>query len=281
MGISIVTNTASLGAQRNLNNTFGRVGKNIERLSTGLRINTASDDAAGLGISSKLTSQLRSLSQAQRNANDGISLTQLAEGGLNEIQGLVTRARELAIQSANATLGDSERSFIQTEFVELREEIDRIANVSEFNGTKVLLSGGSGLSLQIGINKSTNDQITVSIDRTTTSTLGGTATGAKLSAVSLSTAAKAQSALASFDAAISQLSTTRARLGASQNRLDTTVNNLSVSFQNLSAANSRIRDIDVAEETADFTRNQIVQQAGVSVLAQANSLPQAALSLIG
>ncbi|RMH40727.1 MAG: flagellin FliC [Deltaproteobacteria bacterium] len=279
MAVSIVTNVASLGAQRHLNRTQTRIAGNINRLSSGLRINRASDDAAGLAISEKLKAQIRSLSQASRNANDGVSLTQVAEGAMDQMQGIVERMRELAIQSANGTLGSTERGFIQTEFNELRSEIDRISAVTEFNGQKLLDgSASAGLTMQVGINNTANDRVTIKITKLAAGTLGSTT---KLSAASLSTATKAQAAIAVFDKAISQLSDARAKLGAAQNRLTVTMDNLSVAHENLSAANSRIRDVDVAEETAAFTRNQILSQAGVSVLAQANQMPSVALSLLG
>ncbi|RMH40736.1 MAG: flagellin FliC [Deltaproteobacteria bacterium] len=279
MAVSIVTNTASLGAQRHLSRTQSRMADNINRLASGLRINRASDDAAGLAISEKLKSQIRSLSQASRNANDGVSLTQVAEGAMDQMQGIVSRMRELAIQSANGTLGATERGFIQTEFSELRTELDRISSVTEFNGQKLLDgSASAGLTMQVGINNTANDRVTIKITKLASDTLGSST---KLSAASLSTATKAQAAIAVFDKAISQLSDARAKLGAAQNRLTVTMDNLSVAHENLSAANSRIRDVDVAEETAAFTRNQILSQAGVSVLAQANQLPSVALSLLG
>lgn len=279
MAISILTNTASLGAQRQLGKTQSALSSNISRLSSGLRITKASDDAAGLGISEKLTAQIRSLSQASRNANDGISLTQVAEGGMEQIQGIVTRMRELGVQAANGTLGAKERGFIETEFVELRTEIDRIANVTEFNGQKLLDgSASAGLTMQVGINNSADDRVAVSVTRLVASTLGS---ATKIADLTLASVGGAQAALGVFDEAINQLSTSRSKLGASQNRLTVTIDNLSVNHENLSAANSQIRDVDVASETAMMTRNQILSQAGVSVLSQANQLPQMALSLIG
>jgi flagellin len=280
MSISLITNIASLNAQRNLETTTQRMGHNVGRLSSGLRIQTASDDAAGLGISENLKADLRSLAQAQRNANDAISMAQLAEGSLGEITDIVTRMRELAVQSANATLGSTERQFIQTEFVQLRSEIDRISIVTEFNG-QYLLSGtlSAGVDFQIGIDSSTNDRIALSIGRVHSSTLGNGAL--KITGATLSTATGAQMALSVFDSAITSLSTSRANIGAVQNRVKSTISNLAVAFENLSAANSRIRDVDIAEESAALTRNQILNQAGVALLSQANQLPSAALSLIG
>ena len=282
MSISLITNISSLNAQRNLQKSTDRMEKNVGRLSSGLRIQTASDDAAGLGISENLKADLRSLAQAQRNANDAISMAQLAEGSLGEITAIVTRMRELGVQSANATLGDTERGFIQTEFLQLRSEVNRISMVTEFNG-RLLLSGSlaGGVAFQIGIHSSANDRISLSIARTHSSTLGGTTAAEKITQASLSTATNAQKALAVFDSAITSLSTKRANIGAVQNRVHVTLSNLAVAFENLSAANSRIRDVDIAEESAALTRNQILNQAGVALLSQANQLPSSALSLIG
>jgi len=278
MALTIVTNVASLGAQRNLARTQTDLQSNIRRLSSGLRITQAADDAAGLGISEKLRAQIRGLAQAGRNAQDGISATQTAEGALNEMHGILTRMRELAVQAANGTLGDTERDFIQLEFAQLRLELQRVVNVTEFNGTKVLKSAGSGavLTMQVGIFSSVNDRIAISV-----TSLSSVSNDLKISGfAAVSTAALARDNLDVLDTAIETLSQTRAKIGAAQNRLTVTIANLSVAHENLSAANSRIRDADVAEETASFTRNQILTQAGVAVLAQANQLPSAALSLI-
>ena len=282
MALSIMTNVPSLAAQRNLSNTQRSLNQSIGRLSSGLRINRAGDDAAGLGISENLKADIRSLSQARRNANDGISLTQVAEGAMNEIHGIVSRMRELAVQSANGTLGGTERGYIHTEFGQLRSEIDRIAAVTEFNG-QALIDGSTatGLDFQVGIHSAAANRLSLSVATIAASNLGSTGGGLTLGSASLSTATNAQSALSAFDAAIQQLSTARARIGAFQNRLQVTVQNLSVAHENLSAANSRIRDADVAEESAQLTRAQILQQAGTSLLGQANQLPSAALSLIG
>lgn len=280
MSISVLTNVASLNAQRNLAATQTALAASVGRLSSGMRINMAADDAAGLGISENLQANIRSLAQAQRNANDGISLTQVAEGSMNDMQGIVTRMRELAVQSANGTLGATERGYIQSEFKELSKEVDRISKVTNFNGQQLIDgTAAKGLTFQIGINKSANDEITVSIATLTTSTLGSTG-AAKITAASLSTATNAKTAIATFDAAIRMLSQSRAVLGATQNRMTVTVSNLSVAHENLSAANSRIRDVDVANESAQLTKSQILSQAGLAVLAQANQLPQSALSLL-
>jgi flagellin len=280
MSISVLTNVASLNAQRNLAATQTALAASVGRLSSGMRINTAADDAAGLGISENLQANIRSLAQAQRNANDGISLTQVAEGSMNDMQGIVTRMRELAVQSANGTLGKTERGYIQSEFTQLSKEVDRISKVTNFNGQQLIDgTAAKGLTFQVGINKSANDEITLSIATLTTSTLGSTG-GTKITQASLSTATNAKTAIATFDAAIQQLSKSRAVLGAVQNRMTVTVSNLAVAHENLSAANSRIRDVDVANESAQLTKSQILSQAGLAVLAQANQLPQSALSLL-
>lgn len=279
MALSILTNVASMNAQRNLAATQDALAASVAKLSSGMRINNASDDAAGLGISQSLKATIRSLAQAQRNANDGISLSQVAEGGMNQMQGIVSRMRELAVQSANSTLGGTERGYIQTEFTQLSSEINRIGSVTDFNGQKLLDgSASTGLTFQVGIQNTANDRLSMSITKLTTSTLGSTSL--HVGSASLSTATNAQNAISVFDKAIQQLSSARAKVGASQNRMQVTIANLSVAQENLSAANSRITDVDVASETANLTRNQILSQAGMAVLAQANQLPQSALTLL-
>jgi len=279
MTISVLTNVTSLNAQRNLNSTQNALAASIGRLSSGMRINSASDDAAGLGISENLSANIRSMAQAQRNANDGISMSQVAEGSMNDMQGIVSRMRELSVQSSNSTLGNTERGYIQTEFTQLSSEINRISAVTDFNGQKLLDgSASAGLTFQIGIQNTTNDRLSMSITKLTTSTLGSTSL--HIASASLSTATNAQLAIGAFDKAIQQLSQARAKVGATQNRMTVTVSNLSVTQENLSAANSRIRDVDVAAESSSLTKSQILSQAGLAVLAQANSLPQSALKLL-
>jgi len=277
--LTINTNIGSLTAQQNLQNNGLSLNTSLQRLSSGLRINSAADDAAGLGISENLKSNIRSLAQAQRNSNDAISMSQVAEGGMNQMQGIVSRMRELSVQSANSTLGATERSYIQTEFGQLSSEINRISSVTEFAGQKLLDgSASAGLTFQVGINNTANDRLSMSITKLTTSTLGSASL--HLASASLSTATNAQKAIGVFDKAIQQLSTARAKVGAVQNRINVTVDNLSVTNQNLQAANSSIRDVDVASETAKMTQLQILSQAGASVLAQANQLPSSAAKLI-
>ncbi|MGF1468721.1 MAG: flagellin [Sandaracinaceae bacterium] len=285
MAISINTNVASINAQRNLTQTQNRLGGNFSRLSTGLRINIAADDAAGLAISEKLTAQIRSLAQAERNANDGVSLLQTAEGAMNEVSGILVRMRELAVQSATSTLGDTERGFLNQEVDALKSELDRIAAVTEFNGAKLLDGGTTGteFDFQVGIGATTNDTISSTIKGTEAADLGIVTGGAvsSVAGIDISNVTGAQNALAVIDQAITDVSSRRADIGAVQNRLNVTIANLGTARENLSAANSRIRDVDVAKETAALTRNNILAQAGVSVLAQANQLPALALSLIG
>jgi flagellin len=277
--ISLLSNTTSLQAQSNLNKTQDALSSSIGRLSSGMRINSASDDAAGLGISKNLSANIASMAQAQRNANDAISMSQVAEGSMNDMQGIVSRMRELSVQSSNATLGSTERGYIQTEFTQLSSEINRISSVTSFNGQNLLDgSASAGLQFQIGINNTSNDRIAMSITKLTTSTLGSGSL--HIASASLSTATNAQLAIGAFDKAIQQLSQARAKLGATQNRMTVTVSNLSNAQTNLTAANSRITDVDVASETANMTKEQILSQAGLAVLAQANSLPQAALKLL-
>jgi len=270
MGLRINTNVSSINAQRNLANSTDALSKSLQRLSSGLRIYRASDDAAGLAISERFRSDIRSLGQASLNANDGISLLQVAEGALNETSALLVRMRQLAIQSANGTLGSAERTTINNEFRDLAAEIDRIANVTEFNGTQILVSGGgtgSGLAsvtFQIGINATANDTSTVS-------GVNATANGISItSGTTVDTVSNATTALGNVDSAINTISNLRASFGTVQNRLESAIRSIAVAIENTSAAESRIRDVDVASETADLTKNQVLQQAGVAILAQAN-----------
>ncbi|MCP4601377.1 MAG: flagellin FliC [Proteobacteria bacterium] len=280
MSLVINTNVASINAQRNMSKTQGTLDTSMARLSSGLRITAAKDDAAGLAISEKLRAQIRGLSQAERNANDGVSMVQTAEGALNEVSSALIRMRELAVQASTGTLGTEERKYLEDEFLALVSEIDRIAAVTEFNGQKLLNGAASGgIDFQVGLDSGANFKITASIGNTSTGKIGSTS--AYISAQHISKASLAQSSLAIIDAAISDVSDIRGDLGAVQNRLSITVTNLATQRENLSAANSRIRDVDVASETVNLTRSQILMQAGVAVLAQANQLPSMALSLIG
>ena len=281
MGLRINSNLPALNAQRNLTRSQLDLERSLDRLSSGLRITRAGDDAAGLAISEQLRAQVRGLSQAQRNANDGISVIQTAEGALNEISNILIRLRELAVQSAStAGVSNSERSFLQNEFSSLQSEVTRIAQATQFGGRTLLdgsLSGsGNSLVFQVGIfNNSSVDRFSLDIGSATASGLSIQTTDA-----AVSTATAAQNALAVIDTALTSLSTVRGNLGAAQNRLQSTINNLAVSIETLSAANSRIRDVDVAAETAALTRAQVLQQAGIAVLAQANVSSQVALTLL-
>ncbi len=276
MGLRINTNTASLNAQRNLMGTKLGLDKNLERLSSGFRINRAGDDAAGLAISENLKAQIRGLKQASRNAQDGVSLVQVAEGSLNEISSILIRLRELAVQAASDTIGPVERQFLNVEYDQLISETDRIADGTEFNGTQLLSGTGSILDFQVGTRNDPN------IDRLSFDASKADANAAALGVnlTSVADKASAQNSLSAIDQAIISVSAMRADFGAIQNRLQSSISNLAVSVENMAAANSRIRDVDVAEETAELTRNNILLNAGVSVLAQANTSAQSALTLL-
>jgi flagellin len=280
MGLIVNTNLFSLNAQRHVKHTQGQLGKSVERLSSGLRVNSARDDAAGLAISMKLTAHTRSLNQAVRNAQDGISIVQTAEGGMNEIHNILTRMRELATQAANGVLSDSDRTALNNEFTDLKTEITRISDTTDFNGRK-LINGdlsASGVSLQVGINNTVNDRITVAGG--TFADIDASAIGLSQTVSSIDQVTNAQSMLTLVDSAIAVVSTRRGNLGGVQNRLDSTIANLEITAENLTAANSRIRDADFAVETANLTRSQIILQAGIASLSQANVLPQYALQLL-
>ena len=278
MAMHINTNIQSLNAQRHLGKTQGLLTKNLERLSSGKRINSAADGAAALAISEELSAQVRSLSQAQRNTMDGVSMIQTAEGVTGEMSDNLIRMSELAVQASNGTLSDSDRQAINAEFTQLRDEIDRTSAGAEFNGQK-LLDGSANVNIQVGANAGANQQINISINEMNSSTMGdGTTT---LDNLDLSTAGGASAALGVIEGAQNDLSTARAELGAKQNTLSSTTRNLSVERENIMAANSRIVDVDVAKETTQKALNQIVTQANISVLSQANQLPAMALSLLG
>ncbi len=276
MSVVLNSNLPAMRAQNALSKSQTAMQQSLQRLSTGYRINSAADDAAGLAISDNLRADIRSLDQASRNANDGLSVVNVAEGAMNEVGNLLVRMRELAVQAASDSVGSSERGFIDLELDALKDEVSRISAVTEFNGQK-LLNGSisaTGLEFQVGISNSADNRTTVLI-----SDVGATALG--INGADLTTRGGAQTAMSTIDAAITTLSTSRAKLGAYANRLQSTINNLSVSSENLTAAQSRIRDVDVASETASFARNQVLVQAGVSMLAQANAVPNSALRLLG
>jgi flagellin len=277
MGLRIGTNIQALTAQRNLAMNKNHQDQSLERLASGTRINRAGDDAAGLAISEKLKSNIRSMKQATRNANDGIGLIQTAEGGMSEIGNIMTRLRELSIQAASDTVGDTERGFIHKEVQGLKEEIDRISASTEFNGQHLLDGSMENLEFQIGIhNNPMLDRFQLNPKEISTSleSLG-------LSEVSTMTKEQARENLSHIDDAISKLNGNRSYIGAMQNRLQSTINNLGVYVENISAANSRIRDTDMAEETSELTKSNILTQATISVLGQANQSPQAVLKLLG
>jgi flagellin len=276
MGLRINTNVASLNAQRNLNGTRLGLNLSLERLSSGQRINRAGDDAAGLAISENLKAQVRGLKQAERNAADGISLVQIAEGSLGEVSNILIRLRELSVQAASDTIGPTERKFLNVEFEQLTSEIDRIANSTEFNRVPLLNGTGAVFDIQIGTR---NDPIS---DRLTfdASSADVNIAARGLNLASVSDKISAQNSLSAIDQAIISVSGIRADFGALQNRLQSTINNIQVSVENLSTANSRVRDTDVAAETAELTKQSILMQAGTSVLSQANASTKTALNLI-
>jgi flagellin len=277
MGFRITTNIASVNAQRNLTNSQMNIQDSYAKLSSGSRINKSADDAAGLAISEQLKSEIRSARQANRNANDGISMVQTAEGGMNEISNIVTRLRELGVQAASDTVGNVERGMINTEVQQLKSESQRIALTTKW-GSQNLLDGSSpNFDFQVGIhNNEFEDRITFHAGENS-----ATLDSMGISDVDFSSKEGAQSALTQLDTAHTRLSTTRANLGALQNRLNSTVQNLSIQEENMSASNSRIRDTDVAAATAELTRNNVLLQAGTAALAQANQTPQLALKLLG
>lgn len=276
MGLRINTNVASINAQRNLSQTRLSMDKTLEQLSSGQRINRAGDDAAGLAISENLKAQIRGLKQAERNGQDGVSLVQIAEGGLSEISNILIRLRELSVQAASDTIGATERKFLNVEFEQLTSEIDRIAASTEFNRVPLLNGTGAVFDIQIGTR---NDPVT---DRLTfdASSADVNVAALGLNLASVADKISAQNSLSAIDQAIISVSGIRADFGALQNRLQSTINNIAVSIENLSSANSRVRDTDVANATAELTKNQILVQAGTSVLAQANKSTSNALNLI-
>ena len=275
MAQSINTNVLSLTAQRNLTRSQNTMATAMERLSSGLRINSAKDDAAGLAIAERMNSQVRGMGVAVQNANDGISLAQTAEGGLNEIGNMLQRMRELAVQSANGTNSASDRDNLQAEFAQLGEEIGRIADTTSFNNVKILGAGAGSFSFQVGANAgekldiSTVDADTLDVATALAATVDGASGG------------NASAAIALLDAAIDQVTTQRANYGAVQSRFESAINNLQIGIENQAAARGRIVDADFAVETAALTRSQILQQAGNAMVAQANSAPQSVLQLLG
>ena len=304
MGLRIRTNVSSLNAQRKLGQSTKAVADSTGKLASGKRINKAADDAAGLAISSNLTADVRSLNVAKRNANDGISLVQTAEGGLEETNNMLTRLRELAVQSSSDTIGDTERGFIDKEFIALKDEIDRVANVTEFNGMRLLVGENDladsianpddAFPLEVQVGKDHHADVDdigernqvniIKIDMTQlngfTEGDGSLNIGRGEDGTRVNSKVNAQASIKTLDEALVQVSDYRAYLGSVQNRLGSAVNNLGVQVENLSAANSRIQDTDFAAETANFTQQKILQNAGASVLGQANQAPNVAMSLV-
>jgi flagellin len=272
MSLFIATNVASLNAQSNLAHTQINLQTSFARLSSGYRINSAADDAAGLGISDSMVAQIRSYSVAERNANDGISMSQTADGAGAQVTSMLQRMRELSVQAANGSLQSADRANADVEYQALVQEIDRVASTTQFNGIS-LLTGGSTIGFQVGIGTTASDMVNVKFGDFTAATLG--VAGKDVTAVP-----NALASITAIDTALASVATERATFGAVVNRFQSTVQNLQSMRTNLSAANSRIRDVDVAEETASMARSQVLSQAGAAVLAQANQAPQLALSLL-
>lgn len=275
MAITVKTNTTATNALKDLNQTSRSLSRSFERISSGQRIARAADDAAGLGVAENLRRTSASAAVAQRNTNDGMSFIAVAEGASSEVGNLLVRMRELAVQGASETLDDDERAYVQSEFVALSTEVDRIAEVTEFNGQALTNGTLTDVNVQVGVNATANDQIAITLGDLTTATLG-----VDTGAVDMSTAGGASLALASIDTAIETVSSYRASYGATENRLSSALNNLETFEQTTKEAESRIRDADFGAETATLSQNQILQQAGVSVLSQAKSINQSALSLL-
>ncbi len=275
MGLRISTNVAAINARRMLTASTENTAKSLERLSSGSRINKAGDDAAGLAISENLKAQIRGLRQAKRNASDGISLVQVTEGGLNEISNILVRLRELSVQAASDTIGDTERAFTDREFQSLKNEIQRISESTNFNGIPLLSGRELPIDIQVGIYNTGNDRLSYD-----TQFADSRIEALGITDDQVSTKLGAQLSLGKLDSSLKRVNEVRSTLGAMQNRLASTVNNLSIYDENLSAANSRIRDVDVAEESSELVKQNILQQAGVSVLSQANSSQQQALKLL-
>lgn len=280
MGLRIRTNIESLTAQRQLSSNNADMSQSSERLSSGARINKSADDAAGLAISENLRARVRGLNQAKRNANDGVSLIQVAEGGLSESTNIMVRLRELTVQAASDTLGEKERAFLQKEYGQLVEEVDRISATTEFNGMKLLgPQKGGELKVQVGYNGSIDDSLSLALGDAPDG-INSEALGLKGTSIGGPDREIIAGNLAVIDNAMEKIANSRATLGATQSRLSSAISTIGVSTENMSAAASRIRDVDYAEETAKMTQSRILSQAGLAVLAQANQKPEMALSLL-
>jgi flagellin len=274
MALVIQTNTAALAAQKNLSANQKNLAGSFQKLSSGFRVNTAADDAAGLAVSESMKSQIRSYTVAERNAGDAISMAQTAEGSLGEVHDILGRMRELAVQSSNGSLTNTDRGYLNTEFGALQSEIGRIQGSAKFNGVSLLNATAAAVKFQVGLNNVASDQIDV--------TFGGVdLTGVAAGTATVANATGALASLAQIDTAIGSVSSYRSKFGSAMNRLDVATSNIQTMRLNISAANSRIRDVDVASETANLSRNQVLTQAGTSILAQTNQLPQMAFGLLG
>jgi flagellin len=279
MALTVRTNIVSIRASNRLNSTQNSLTSSLEKISSGLRINRAADDAAGLSVASRMDSDNTSLKQAIRNANDGISLVQTAEGGLNEIYNILVRMRELSVQASNETYSSIDRSQINTEFGQLGLEIARIASIANFN-RQDLLSATSTMTLQIGIHNNSDNQLSIALS-TIAATIGALGLNTdNIAASGITTLTRAASAIATLDSALQAVNTRRARLGAFQNRLENALNEATNYSENLASTASQILDVDYAEESANMTRYQIMQQAGVAALGQAKAIPQSVVSLL-
>ncbi len=276
MALAVNTNMASMNALNNLNETNRDLSTSFRKISSGLRITQAGDDAAGLAVAENLDAAARSLQQASRNTNDGISVVQVAEGATSEVGNILKRMRELAVESSSETLADDERAYVQDEYEQLEGEVDRISSVTEFNGVALADGTNTSLDVQVGINDTANDRISIVLGDLSASTLG-----VDTGSIDLSTAANAQSALTDIDTAIDTVNGYRSDYGSVQNRLESSLRNLETYNENLQAAESQIRDADFAFETAEMAKFQIMQQAGIAVLGQANAMSQGALRLVG
>ncbi len=275
MSLFINHNLASQLAQRNLTNTNRNLRTSFERVSSGLRLNKAADDSAGFGVAENLEAQSRSATVAVRNTNDGVSVVQTAEGATSEVGSILMRMRELAVQSSSEVLATTERAYIQDEFAELTSEVERIANVTEFNGKKLTNNSNTSLAVQVGVNNSANDRISITLGDLTSSTLG-----VRTAVMSLNSVASARAAITSLDSALDTVNGYRSDFGAIQNRLGSALQNIEIYAENLASAEAQIRDADFAYETAELSKLQIMQQAGLSVLAQAKMSTQGVLSLL-
>lgn len=276
MSLIIKHNSAAHSAMNNVSKNQRSLSQSFARISSGLRINSAADDAAGLAMSENMDADTRSLRQAHRNTNDGISVIQTAEGATDEVADMLKRMRELAVQSSTGTLGTTERGYVQEEFTALSNEVNRIANVTEFNGVSLTNASTATIDVQVGIDASSNSQITI-----TMGDLRATHLGIDSGNMTLATVSGAQSAITNLDTALGSVNSHRSKYGSVQNRMESALNNIETYTENLSSATSRIRDADFAHETAELSKHQIMQQAGISVLGQANGLNSGALRLIG